>query len=113
MTSQWKTGWIMINLYPQRSTKPKGMKKDSTLIKNSFQQIEDVCKKYNIKNVWCAWGDSIDIFGKNSFLHDSWKKIKTLLKKFNVKFYYYDTLTKKGNPRHPSRIAYGLDFHEF
>ena len=106
-------GWIMVNLYPQRSTNPKEMTFYPQLIKNNIAQIESVCKKYNIEKVWCAWGNAIDTFGKKSFLHDSWKEIKTLLKKMNVKFYCYDTLTKEGNPRHPLYVSYGKEFHEY
>ena len=36
-----------------------------------------------------------------------------MLKKQNVTFYHYDTLTKYGNPRHPLYVAYGLKFQEF
>lgn len=106
-------GWIMVNLYPQRSTDPNGMIFYPQLVKNNIEQIKAVCEKFMIKKVWCAWGDLIDIFGKQSFLHDSCKEIKTLLKNLNVTLYYYDTLTKKGNPRHPSRVPYCRKFHIF
>ena len=103
-------GWIMVNLYPQRSTDPQGMIFNQGLFDENIKQIESICKKYNIQKAWCAWGDLIDTFGKKSFLHDSWDKIKTLLKKQNVTLYHYDTLTKDGNPRHPLYVAYGLKF---
>ena len=106
-------GWIMVNLYPQRSTNPTGMKEDSELVAENLWQIESICAKYNIKEVWCAWGNVIDVFGKDSFLHNSWEKIKTLLKNKNVTFYYYDTLTKDKNPRHPLYVAYGRQLQEF
>lgn len=106
-------GWIMVNLYPQRSTDPNGMIYNPQLVDENLKQIESVCKKYNIKDVWCAWGDLIDTFGKNSFLHESWKNIETLLKKLNVNFYHYDTLTKNQNPRHPLYVPYGRGFHKY
>lgn len=105
-------GWIMVNLYPQRSTEPQKMTFSQELIDENIKQIETVCKKFNIKNVWCAWGDLIDIFGKKSFLHDSWEKIKTLLEKFEVTFYHYDKLTNNNNPRHPLFVASNLKFDD-
>ena len=100
----------MVNLYPQHATNPKGMIFKQALFDENIKQIGIVCKKYNIKDVWCAWGNVIDIFGKKSFLHDSCENIKTLLKKQNVTFYHYGKLTKSGNPRHPLYVAYGLQF---
>lgn len=110
-------GWIMVNLYPKRDSKPeqmipKGKSHDQQLITENLEQIKSICENYKIENVWCAWGDAIDTFGKNSFLHDSWEKIKIYLKTLKVTFYHYGTLTGKKNPRHPSRVAYNLKFQK-
>lgn len=96
-------GWIMVNLYPQRATNPHDMDSNGSpqLLAENLAQINSVCQKFQIKNVWCAWGNLIDIRGKNSFLHKSWNDIKNLLKGFGVKFYRCGELTTKGNPRHP------------
>ena len=105
-------GFIMVNLYPQRATKPAGMKEDSDLIEKNIAQIKAICEKYDIKNAWCAWGNVIDIFGKDSFLHKSWGKIKTLLEDNNITAWHYDKLTNAGNPRHPLYVANGREFHK-
>lgn len=106
-------GWIMVNLYPQRSTKPQDIVFNQELFDENLEEIKAVCEKYKIKDVWCAWGDLINTFGKDSFLHDSLREIKTSLKKQNVTFYHYDTLTNADNPRHPLYVPYGLSFEKY
>lgn len=110
-------GWIMVNLYPQRNSKPEkmipeGMTPNQQFITENLEQIKSICEKYKIKDVWCAWGNAIDTFGKDSFLHDSWNNIENWLRGFGATFYHYGTLTGKKNPRHPSRVAYNLKFHK-
>ena len=105
-------GWIMVNLYPQRSTDPKGMVYNQQLVTENLEQIKSICEKYKIKDVWCAWGDLIDAPDKKIFLHDSWNNIENWLRGFGATFYHYGTLTGKKNPRHPSRVGYNLKFHK-
>lgn len=100
-------GWIMVNLYPQRNPNPekmvpKGMTPNQQLVTENLEQIKSICENYKIENVWCAWGNAIDTFGKDSFLHKSRDEIKELLKKRGVTFYHYKDMTNAGNPRHPN-----------
>ncbi len=51
-------GWIMTNLYPERATDAKNMDEfDRRLAEENAEQIVALCNKYNIKEVWGAWGD--------------------------------------------------------
>ena len=107
-----------MNLYPKRDSKPKkmipeGKSHDRQLVTENLAQIKSICEKYKIKDVWCAWGNTIDTFGKNSFLHNSWSNIENWLRGFGVTFYRYGSFTTgKKNPRHPSRVAYNLKFQK-
>ena len=99
---QGYSGWIMVNLHPQRATDPQDITPlTDTIMKNNIEVIRYTIEKLDIKYVWYAWGNLIDIFGKKSFLHDSQKQIDDLLKEKNVQRYHYYKLTKKGNYRHP------------
>ncbi|WP_101772275.1 DUF1643 domain-containing protein [Peptostreptococcus faecalis] len=55
-----------------------------------------ISKKNKIKEVWGAWGDlnyeSLKI-GKSRLLK--------LLEELDIRVFYFGTLTKNGNPRHP------------
>ena len=106
-------GWIMVNLHPQRATKPKNMTPLSdTIMENNIKVISYTIEKLKIKDAWYAWGNLIDIFGKESFLHDSQKQIDDLLNELGVQRYHYSTLTKKGNYRHPLYVPYGNKFYK-
>lgn len=105
---QGYNGWIMVNLHPQRATNPKNMTPlPDEFSSNNFEVIRYTIEKLNINDVWYAWGNLIDIFGKQSFLHDSYEKIDKLLKKMNIHRYHYSTLTKNGNFRHPLYVPLG------
>ena len=105
-------GWIMVNIYPQRATNPKNMTYIPEIIENNLEVIRFICQAFNIKDVWCVWGNLIDNFSqKKSFLKDSQEKVKDQLKK--MKCYHYSTLTKKGNPPHPLYVPYGDKFYDF
>ncbi|MBO5231086.1 MAG: DUF1643 domain-containing protein [Clostridia bacterium] len=91
-------GWIVLNTYPERATNAK-------MINSFCQKLSDenltIIKNFlienNIKEVWGAWGNDKNInalvCGKNQLI--------TMLKDMGIKVYYFGTLTKKGNPRHP------------
>ncbi len=90
-------GWIMTNLYPERATDAKNMDEfDRLLAEENAEQIVALCNKYNIKEVWGAWGDPP---------HDNLIKSKeillTRLKTEKIKIFHFGGLTKSGNPRHP------------
>lgn len=95
-------GWIMINLYPKRSTDPKKLpvsaKKELT--RTNLAIIEWLSKKYNIGRVYAAWGSNIET---RSYLVE---QCQELVNTIPTEQWFTKGTTKDGHPRHPSRIAY-------
>lgn len=91
-------GWIMINLYPQRSTDPNGLHKNLHL--DLHREHLEVIKEYlslSKSDVWVAWGTLIE---KRSYLKRCLKDIYNILGSDRR----YITIGKrsiKGHPHHP------------
>ena len=96
-------GWIMMNLYPQRTPNPHKLKKKETIMKNNIVVLENVIKKFTIDSVWCAWGNMIN---NALFLNETLDEIYHTLS-HKVRWYRYGELTKLGNPRHPLYVRSG------
>ena len=105
-------GWIMMNIYPQVTPNPEKLKFDSQMFDKNFEMIESIFEKFDINNVWCAWGNLIDTTGKN-FLRKSLKNIVEILKNFDLTYLNYSELTAKGNPRHPLYVSLQDNFRYF
>ena len=82
--------FVMFNLYPQRATNP------------NERIILNLVSKQKNPNILLAWGDNIFV---RDYLIDCLIKIYQLLPS-QVNWWRIGDLTKKGQPRHPSRIAY-------
>lgn len=90
-------GWFMLNIYPERSTKQDNLDDyDDTLSSDNCNIIIDFLKRNNIKEVWGAWGDL-----RHPSLLQGKKMLVRKLKENDIKIYYFGTLTKAENPRHP------------
>lgn len=52
-------GWILVNLYPQRATKTDQLHHhlDSSIHKKNLLVIDDILNKYEIEDIWAAWGN--------------------------------------------------------
>ncbi len=93
-----RDGWVVFNLYPERATKSVCLGEyDDVVGKENLAVISDFIKKNHIKDVWGAWGNSNGIktleVAKNSLLK--------MLKDYGINIFYFGTLTKSQNPRHP------------
>ena len=106
------TGFVMLNLYPKIETNPKDLSEisDPTLIEQNKQYIIEIAKLENNLTFWAAWGN--DIVNRNYF-GKSLKSIAIAMKCRNVNWLHYGNLTKKGHPRHPSRLSYEWHFQKF
>lgn len=53
-------GWIMVNLYPVRSTVPKALphEPDKKLLENNIKVLKAIQEAYTIGAAWAAWGDA-------------------------------------------------------
>jgi hypothetical protein len=90
-------GWTVMNTYPERATDAKDMSAmaENKILEN-VQTVEQYLLTTGVTEVWGAWGDlkyPALVAGRDALL--------TMLKRHGIKVYYFGTLTKAGNPRHP------------
>src|SRR5690348_10665058 len=56
-------GWLMINLYPQRTTDPRGLHETMSAEehRSNIKRIRSALTKYRIERptVWAAWGGEV------------------------------------------------------
>ena len=100
-------GWMVFNLYPERATDSSKMGDFKQDISNeNIQEMKNYIIEHKIKEVWGAWGDdnNIDALIKGK------AQMKSMFLEIGVKVYYYGTLTKMGNPRHPLQRHEKWDF---
>lgn len=93
-------GFIMINLYPKRATFPKDLPRehDEQLHQSNLAKIKELLRGRNNVEVWLAYGDNI---GRRTYLATCLRDIEKVFEPHNPKWYHINTLTSKGNPRHP------------
>lgn len=91
-------GWIMVNVYPLRETKPDNLSvvQDEKIAKCNIKKIKNLLKKYPNSDIWCAWGNVIK---KRKFLEEYSKEILKNIPS-NRKLLCTE-LTKKEYPKHP------------
>ena len=91
-------GWIVFNLYPERATNASTMDAfKQELSDENIKEIKKFLVENNIKEVWGAWGDDKNL---NQLIKGKQQSL-TMLADIGVKVFYFGTLTRKGNPRHP------------
>lgn len=92
------TSWWMLNLYPERSSKPMNLRAfDPALSAENCGEIAAFLRVAQVDQVLAAW---VDV--KHPTLRQAKKDVLVMLHSINVRVYYYGTLTHRGNPRHPS-----------
>lgn len=92
------SGWIMLNLYPERSPKPSELGQfDATLSAENKEAIAKVLSLFNAMEVLGAWGDL-----QTETLRAAKRDLLPHLALLGVQVFTLDSLTTKGNPRHPS-----------
>jgi hypothetical protein len=107
-----KDSFIMINLYPLRSTSPDNLPKEfnSEYHKTNLEIIDATLKDYQEIDVLVGYGDNIGI---RPYLWDCLKDIVQTINQHKVNWYKIGSVTKNGNPRHPSRISNAEDLTAF
>lgn len=92
------SGWVMLNLYPERSPKPSKLSTyDPTLSARNCTAIESVLGQFHATEVLGAWGNM-----PHPTLRRAKLDVQALLARLNVRVFTWDPLTTSGNPRHPS-----------
>lgn len=100
-------GWMVFNTYPERATNAKNLNSfDLNLSNENLSIIKRFLVENGIAEVWGAWGDDVN----NQTLLNGKIQLISMLKSIGVKIYYFGTLTKKGNPRHPLQRYEKWDF---
>lgn len=102
-------GWMVFNIYPERATDANRM--DAFKQDLSYENIKEIGKyliENNIKEVFGAWGNDKNL----EALIKGKQQLLTLLTGLGIKVYYFGTLTKSGNPRHPLQRQEKWDFSE-
>ena len=106
-------GFVMINLYPQRSRSPYILETEFNpeRHKNNIAEITRIVKELKFDTVLAAWGNNIGIRNRKYLKDVCLKEIAATLSGHQIKWKCI-ALTAWGHPRHPSRAAYGA-FRDF
>lgn len=92
------TGWVMLNLYPERSPKPSELSRfNPALSALNCAAIEQVLLLHGATEVLGAWGNM-----PHATLRRAKVDVQALLDRMGVRVFTWDPLTNEDNPRHPS-----------
>lgn len=98
-------GFLMINVYPIRSTNPHNLPQniDCEIHNQNLKYITDLFKKHSQATILVAFGNPIN---ERKYLKKCFLDIIKQSLQFNLIWKQIGDLTVEGNPRHPSRGAY-------
>lgn len=92
------SGWLMLNLYPERSPTPKALKPyDAGLSAANCESIEQVLSLVGATEVLGAWGN----MGGSATVKRALPDVLAVLDRMGVRIYTLDAPLKTGNPGHP------------
>ena len=92
--------FLMLNVYPQRSTDPKLMEKDVNefLLGENIKAFEYTLTLSPSKDVWCAWGNVIE---NREYMKKGVRLEIEAGKKLGANWLCAGEVLKSGNPHHP------------
>lgn len=96
-------GWLLMNVYPHRATNPNDLPSeiDFELEMLNLKVFMDCITFYKVSKVVLCWGNLVLDFPVLAACKER------LLAKLPVDNYYHlGELTKRGEPKHPSRLGY-------
>ena len=98
-------GWLMLNVYPQRSTDPNGlhMEMDKKLHSLNLKYISEHLSRYNKVEIWAAWGTLIR---KRRYLCNALRDIVEGLEGVGVRWVTIGKVSKDGHPHHPLYLSH-------
>jgi hypothetical protein len=107
--------WIMLNIYPQRATKPDDLDDDCTpqVHTKNIEAITHVIQNECPARcpIVAVWGNLID---KRNYLFACLQDIARTIRAINEEIQWQSFgETKKGNPYHPSRLKSGTRLQSF
>ena len=97
--------FIMLNLYPQRTTDPAGLDRElnDALHQENLRQIKEALKDVSEPTVLLAFGNNI---GLRPYLKTCLRDIVAAISDKCPRYVQAGTPTKWGNPRHPLYAGY-------
>ncbi len=104
--------WLMLNIYPQRTTDPKGIHKDLDIgiHENNLIYFNRILKEFPNQRIWAAWGTLIE---KRPFLIKCLADIYETTLKYECNWMSIGKKTKKGHPRHPLYLSSKSNIESF
>lgn len=102
--------WIMLNVYPQRATKPNDLDfiLNNELHRKNITFINEILIKST--SVFEAWGNIIGII---AYLKCCIKEIFEISRRNDCKWFKFGENAKLYNPRHPLCLKKDIDIQEF
>lgn len=104
-------GWIMLNVYPQRSTDPKFIhaERDEEIHLQNVQTAKLLLDTHANSDVWAAWGVEID---RRNYLMPCLREIAEAIG-HSKNWLRMGSLTKEGHPKHPLYLSNKSQFEPF
>lgn len=105
-------GWIMLNLFPLRETKPQNLPEFANMeeIQKNIKIISEVLHLFDKSTVWAAWGGSID---KRKYLPQCLREIYQTIRDIDLNWVAMKESKKTGHPHHPLYLKHDEVFHHF
>lgn len=103
--------WIMLNIYPQRSTDPNGIDihRKHSICEVNLVHIEKILKEYN-PTIWAAWGVNII---KRPYLINCLHEIANLADGYDCRWVEFGNRSMDGHPHHPLYLKKSSSSCEF
>ena len=93
-------GWIMFNIYPQRSTDPNGLhgEIDAELHQENLRWLDIMLTQYHAPDVWVAWGNLIE---KRTYLAPCLFDVADVIHRHGCRCISAGKFSVLGHPHHP------------
>jgi hypothetical protein len=104
--------FVMLNLYPQRATKPTDLDKqiDFEILNENILEILNIISDISNPTILAAWGTKISV---RRYFKDCIYKLSEATKDKNINWRKLGESTKEGHPRHPLYAPYILPLNTF
>ena len=105
-------GFVMLNLYPVRSTNYNELPADldDGAFSENLNRIDALVASESKPEIWAAWGESV--YARSYFIAAA-KELLVRLQRHSPTWQHFGPLTGSGHPRHPSRLQYAWAFSPF
>jgi len=103
--------WIMLNIYPQRSTNPDELhsQREYSLHEENMHRIKKIIQEYQ-PTIWAAWGS---IITKRQYLINCLYNIVDLSKEYQCQWVNAGQVSKQGHPHHPLYLKRTAQLNSF